>query len=697
MTVISGRQASIIALATCAVLAASVRGQSTLDHPVGVIQPLVIDTGVHDNATDQTRLVFSVPVNVADAGWIRLYFDVVTLPPGSYAVLTSAQDGAAQTLTAAGMAAWYDTSAYFNGDTIQLDLYAGPHTAGTRLRLAEVAVEFRRPAGNVAGLDCGICNGEDDRTASDQRYTGRMMPVGCTGSMYNDEGCFVSAGHCTGALSVVEFQVPPSLEDGTLQHPGPQDQYPVITESIASVNGGVGNDWAHFSCGPNTETGLLAIEAQDDFRPIAVSLPDTFPATVEIYGYGVHEVGELNQAQKYSVGNLLTLSSHGAYFAWDYDADVTGGNSGSAMMHNGEIIGIVTHCSLGCPNFGTTIDHPVFTDARLACPPRTHGDCDRDVDVDLLDAALLPGCLTGPFGLGTFECNCMDLDGDDDVDVKDYATLEVLFTGEQCVPPQVTTDPVGQAVCAGDRIVLTASYTGSGPQTYQWFRDGEALVDATDQSLAIEDFDEADVGSYTVEVTNTCATATSTPAALALCAAELLNDTFEGDQGWTVVSDPAMVRGQWLRAVPQQAKLEATITQPGYDSDDAGDFCFATGPYGGAAVSNDVDGGPTELFSPIFDTTDHAALTLRYAYWFFRDNEDGDDALVVSISDDGGYTWIELTRHDVCTAAWQYAFFPLDLYAPLTDGMRLRFSVEDRGGETALEGLIDDVHVTAGE
>jgi hypothetical protein len=57
------------------------------------------------------------------------------------------------------------------------------------------------------------------------------------------------------------------------------------------------------------------------------------------------------------------------------------------------------------------------------------GDCDGDGDVDLVDFASFQLCFTGPGGVATAECGCSDTDDDDDVDLVDFANFQLLFTG----------------------------------------------------------------------------------------------------------------------------------------------------------------------------------------------------------------------------------------------------------------------------
>lgn len=65
--------------------------------------------------------------------------------------------------------------------------------------------------------------------------------------------------------------------------------------------------------------------------------------------------------------------------------------------------------------------------AAWTCPPAT-GDCDGNAIVDLLDISLAPDCMNGPAGTSlTGGCGCLDLDGDFDFDLLDFARLSNLI------------------------------------------------------------------------------------------------------------------------------------------------------------------------------------------------------------------------------------------------------------------------------
>ncbi|UCE58995.1 MAG: hypothetical protein JSU63_16320 [Phycisphaerales bacterium] len=58
------------------------------------------------------------------------------------------------------------------------------------------------------------------------------------------------------------------------------------------------------------------------------------------------------------------------------------------------------------------------------------GDCNADGIVDLHDCSDFEACMAGPFGEPPYtSCPCFDRDGDRDVDLADFATLQSLLVG----------------------------------------------------------------------------------------------------------------------------------------------------------------------------------------------------------------------------------------------------------------------------
>lgn len=328
--------------------------------PFGESAERFLDTGARANVSDRERVVFTEVVHTPDAAWTRLFFSDVQLDEGSRLRVTSTFDGEVQELDAQALSMWNNSTAYFNGDTVLLELIAGPRTRGNRVTMEQIKVEVI--GGQQIGL-CGIC-GSDNRVPSDEDWAGRLANPGvCSAAVININSCLVSAGHCLGGSNqVIQFRVPNSFGNCNLQNPPVADQFP-ITDSIAT-DGGPGNDWAVMTTGVNN-LGQTIYARYGEYRPIR-STPANVGQAVQVWGYGASLTCTLNHVQQFSEGQIVQRTGS----TYSHTADTTGGNSGSAVLHNDEIIGVVTHCP--CPNTANRIDTTVFANAIAdLCPDPT--------------------------------------------------------------------------------------------------------------------------------------------------------------------------------------------------------------------------------------------------------------------------------------------------------------------------------------
>ncbi len=358
--------------------------QSQPTAPRGHDVPQPLDSGFLGNAAGRPQIVFSEVVQHKSAAWVRLHFAEITLAPGSRVRFTSLLEGETQELDSAGCAMWSYTSAYLTGDALRIELIAAPGSVLNRLVLDHLSLEMpgEEPEGGAG--QCGIC-GADDRTPSTEPWSGRLMSVGCTASLYNACGCIISAGHCAGGAGLVlQFNVPPSQANCALVKPPVADQFPIIGQQF--VNGGVGNDWSVMRTGTNT-LGQTAIQRFHAYRKLGPVLSGASP--ISMFAYGVDLTCVRSQTQQLSTGTILSTTATTQTF----NADVRGGSSGSGLLRLNYLVGVVTHCSVGCPNVGTRIDLAGFANARTTlcnCPA-----CPADVvptgvvDVDDLIAVIL--------------------------------------------------------------------------------------------------------------------------------------------------------------------------------------------------------------------------------------------------------------------------------------------------------------------
>jgi len=316
-----------------------------------------LESGSYDGRTikgEEAVNVFTGTVELNAVPWIQLFFGEANLGTNSYLIITSLHDGYWQKLDALSIEQWKYFSAFFNGGVVEIALYTAPYDQDIFFQVEEVVVGDWVNSFAIESQ----CGPTDDRISSNQPATSRLMNIGCTAWIIPN-GHFVSAGHCLDGnnSTYVEFQVPQSLPGGTVQHPGPEDQYSINVSTKVFVNGGVGNDWGTFEVFPNSVTGLMPKEAQGAYWPI---VQDLGPDSIRITGYGV-DTGVDNQTQQTHVGPNAGSSDA----TMRYVTDTEGGNSGSPVIDalSGNAVGVHTHggcTSSGGNNSGTSTFNSAF-------------------------------------------------------------------------------------------------------------------------------------------------------------------------------------------------------------------------------------------------------------------------------------------------------------------------------------------------
>lgn len=322
-----------------------------------------LDSGFAANTAGEAQTVIAFHVEVPGAPWVRLFFGDVQLSgdaargTGSVLQITSLLDGYHQTLNARTLAEWRQSSAYFNGDLLLVEVIAQPGTGENRVVVDHAFAGLLPPPPSASRSICG----SDDRLPSSDVREARLLPVGCTGFIINDAcNCMATAGHCIGATNVVQFNVPLSNSNGSLNNPPPEDQYSVDFASRQWISGGLGNDWAYYGVFPNSNTGLTPFEAQG--QRFTFAPPPAFnPAhDIRITGYGV-DSGNRNQVQQTEVGPWDSITGT----VLRYVTDTEGGNSGSPVIHelSGSAIGI--HTNGGCGTTGGSNSGTARSNANL--------------------------------------------------------------------------------------------------------------------------------------------------------------------------------------------------------------------------------------------------------------------------------------------------------------------------------------------
>ncbi|MCB9906504.1 MAG: hypothetical protein H6830_02210 [Planctomycetes bacterium] len=623
----------------------SARAQAQTEEQTSI--PIARDSGWVENTSGQTQVIASYTVRVPGAAWLRLYFGPEShlggdlfQGSGAYLVLTSHADGSTQILNARHLEQWQSSSAYFNGDAVQVDLVAAPGTGLHRVLVQRIDMAW--------GVFQSQCGATDDRVLSNDPRQGRLLPIGCTGWLINDCGrCALTAGHCTGNISVLEFNVPLSTASGGLVHPPASDQYAIDPSSVQSNGGlGVGDDWGYFGTFPNSNTGLTAAAAQGATYILA-SAPAVGSNTIRVTGYGTDSTPQnYNQVQQTHVGPFALNSGT----QLGYVTDTEGGNSGSPVIweQTGEAIGIHTHggCSSGY-NSGTNLNHPGLQ-AALAAPTGVCGGVSLDFQGSLPDF----------------------------------------------LPPGVPVDV--QVVVEGGFVpgsVLAYWRNGAGFQSVPMTPLGgglhQAQLPAPNCGAPYEIYFSADTTTCGLLLEPGLGAADPFTAGVGVTAVSFGSD-FETDQGW-LTENLGATSGAWQRGIPVNDPSWAY--DPVSDADGSGQ-CYLTE---NALGNTDVDGGTVRLTSPAFALG--AGSSVAFDYYLYLSVPSSTDHLLVEMSHNGlAGPWVLVA--DVNTSGgnnWRSLEIPPSVWAPLgivpsTDA-RVRFTVNDADTQSIVEAGIDGFQV----
>jgi hypothetical protein len=105
-----------------------------------------------------------------------------------------------------------------------------------------------------------------------------------------------------------------------------------------------------------------------------------------------------------------------------------------------------------------------------------------------------------------------------------------LPANSQC--PFVISHPKDQLLTAGATLSLGVTAGGAPPLSYQWLKDGQILIAATNASYARTEVGAADAGTYSVLVTNSCGVALSSNAVVSVAGGATCASTLGQMVGW---------------------------------------------------------------------------------------------------------------------------------------------------------------------
>ena len=367
--------------------------------------PYEFDTGTLHNPTAHLAPVHSHIVQIPGVPSLRLIFAEVDVEEGSYLVVTSLTDGHQHVMGSGEVIKWSQTTAYYNGDAVQLDLFLGPGARGS-YRIDHALV-------GIAGLTTEEICGVDDRVPTTDNRAVRLLNIfgtsACSGWLASADDCIFSAGFCfPGFATVAEVNVPLSNPDGSFNHPPPVDQFPVDPASLTFVSSGFSQNWALGRLLPNN-VGQSAATLHGYFTLASSDAP--VGTTIRTTGFGIDD-GTANQTNQTVTGPLVSTTV--AYF---YDVDTETGGFGSVVCDDATGEAVAIQSTGGCSN-GAAVGTPIVNNEPLQsafhtlCAQGDPGPPTAELDSDVTTAVAGQTVFFSDQSAGVPTAWMWDLDGD---------------------------------------------------------------------------------------------------------------------------------------------------------------------------------------------------------------------------------------------------------------------------------------------
>ena len=164
-------------------------------------------------------------------------------------------------------------------------------------------------------------------------------------------------------------------------------------------------------------------------------------------------------------------------------------------------------------------------------------------------------------------------------------------------PPTITTQPATQTANQGANVTLSVvATTGGGTLAYQWSKGGVAIAGATSASLTLTGVTSADAASYTVAVSNSAGSVTSSAAVLTIISVPTITTqpvTQTVNQGANVTLSVVATTGggtltyQWSKdGVAIGGATSASYAVTGVTSANAGSYTVVASNAAGSVTSS---------------------------------------------------------------------------------------------------------------
>ena len=117
---------------------------------------------------------------------------------------------------------------------------------------------------------------------------------------------------------------------------------------------------------------------------------------------------------------------------------------------------------------------------------------------------------------------------------------------------------------------------------------------------------------------------------------------------------------------------------------------------------DDVDGGKTTLFSPVFDLSEFGEAIITYEKWYSNNVGDNPDTdyFEFQVSNDGGDSWVYIENSNITNNEWIENQYLLSNYISLSNEVQFKFIASDEyfdgdngSGGSIIEAAIDDFNI----
>ncbi len=166
------------------------------------------------------------------------------------------------------------------------------------------------------------------------------------------------------------------------------------------------------------------------------------------------------------------------------------------------------------------------------------------------------------------------------------------------LPPKLTAQPQSLTVPAGTNMTFTVTAAGTSPFFYQWWKDGGALLGATNASYSIASVLTNDAGAYSVTVSNAAKSVSSTNAVLTVYVTPFITVQPTNQTVWMgsnvtfslTASGVPVPKYQWRKnGANLTGATNANFTTNNVTTNSAGIFsCLVSNAYGTVISSNAI-------------------------------------------------------------------------------------------------------------